>query len=380
MVCRRPGLGPRLRCLYLTPMKPPDDPTLSGDRLIGGLFLRLLRRLGFEVELVSRLRTRCRTPEDLADIIALADAEVACLVGAERAAPEPAALVFTYHNNYRAPDLIGPRLAAALGLPYVLAESSRAPKRASGPWAAGHALAEAASDAARLILAPTADDLVMLQRLRPPGQALVHLKPFIDVADWPAPPRRPAAPGGPLRLVTVGMMRPGNKVDSYLALAAILTRLGQSDWTLDVAGDGEGRGVVEAAFARFGERVRLHGAIAERDRLGALLSATDAFVWPAVEEPIGMVFLEAQAHGLPCLAYAYRGVPDVVADGVSGHLFAPRDEQGFATRLSSLVDHRTAARDLGRSARQHFEAHHTLDRAIVAVAEAFKATALPLPR
>ena len=50
------------------------------------------------------------------------------------------------------PDWIWPRVAGALRLPYVVAEGSRAPKRASGPWALGHAGAEAALDRADLLL------------------------------------------------------------------------------------------------------------------------------------------------------------------------------------------------------------------------------------
>ncbi len=40
---------------------------------------------------------------------------------------------FTYHLYYKAVDWIGPRVAAALDIPYLVAEASHAPKRARGP-------------------------------------------------------------------------------------------------------------------------------------------------------------------------------------------------------------------------------------------------------
>src|ERR1044071_1880552 len=43
------------------------------------------------------------------------------------------ALWFTYHLYYKAPDWLGPIVAATLGIPYVVAEASYAAKRAGGP-------------------------------------------------------------------------------------------------------------------------------------------------------------------------------------------------------------------------------------------------------
>ena len=79
---------------------------------------------------------------------------------------------------------------------------------------------------------------------------LAMLPPFIDTAAFAA---RAAAPAGrddgPVRLVTTGMMRPGNKVESYAVLAQALATLGQRAWTLDIIGDGPERERVRGFFA-----------------------------------------------------------------------------------------------------------------------------------
>jgi glycosyltransferase involved in cell wall biosynthesis len=347
-----------LRCLFLAPLKPPDHPVPSGDRLIARQFMALLDGLGFQVDLVSRLRTRCAMPEDLPEIKNAAKAELDRCLAREAGACEKATLVFTYHNYYRAPDLIGPALTRALDLPYVIAESSRSPRRADGPWAEGHRLAEAASDAAGMIIAPTAHDKVMLDQLRPPTQTAIHLKPFLDLSEWPlASIKRLPRRKGSVRLLTIAMMRSGNKVQSYLALASILGQITANDWTLDIVGDGEGRREVETQFAPFGDRIRFHGAFDDRTRMGSLLNDSDIFVWPA----------------------GYRGVPDVIEDSVSGFVIPPGDDALFATRLGEMISSREFSARLGASAYQNFDKQHSMETAMQKVAEAFTSADLPLP-
>src|SRR5215207_1100614 len=129
-------------------MKAPDHPAPSGDRTMARLLLKALVKAGFRPELASALRSW-----DRAGDAAFQD-EVRRSSGAEadrlvarwtdaRAGDRPR-LWFTYHLYYKAPDWIGPPVADALRIPYVLAEASRAGKRARGAWAAAHAGAEAA--------------------------------------------------------------------------------------------------------------------------------------------------------------------------------------------------------------------------------------------
>jgi glycosyltransferase involved in cell wall biosynthesis len=362
-------------------MKPPDHPTPSGDRLIARNFVALLTRMGFSVEQASRLSTRCRAPEDLPGAVEAAEAEVQRIVAAERTRDDRPALVFAYHCYHRAPDLIGPRIAAALAAPYVVAEASRAPSRAAGPWAAGHALSEAAIEAARLVITPTRHDEIMLRRLKPVGQHLLRLPPFIDGAGHPAPVEARRADGPPA-LLAAAMMRHGPKRDSYLALARILKQLDihhpAPDWSLSIAGDGPARAEVEGAFAPLGGKVRFLGAL-EGPALQEAYDRADLFVWPAIEEPIGMVFVEAAAHGLASIAFGFRGVPDVIEHGVSGFIVLPADEDLFVGTLARLVADPAERRRLGGQARRRFEECHGMDAAEPRLRDAFVKAGLPLP-
>ncbi|ACA20731.1 glycosyl transferase group 1 [Methylobacterium sp. 4-46] len=327
------GGGPDApRIAFYAPLKPPDHPVPSGERTMARLLLRALAEAGFAPFLASGLRSRDPEGSRHAALREAARAEAARLVAAWRDAPPR--LWFTYHVYYKAPDWIGPEVARALGIPYVVAEGSRAPKRAAGPHAVGHAGAEAALDAADLVLVMNRRDRPALEAARPPHQRLAALPPFLDPSDWPLP-ARPAGGAG-LRLLTVAMMREGDKLASYRLLAEALARCGDLAWSLDVAGEGPAAAEVGRLLAPFGARVRRHGALAPA-ALARLYGAADLLVWPAVREAYGMVLLEAQAHGCPVVAGGDGGVPDVVRDGITGIVTAPGEAAALADAVRALA-------------------------------------------
>lgn len=356
---------------FYAPLKPPDHATPSGDREMARLMLRLIGRCGGRPELASRLRSYDGKGDPAGAVarIVEADREAARLVEACRARPaaERPALWFTYHVYYKAPDLIGPRVARALAIPYVVAEGSRASKRAGGPWALGHAQAEAALDAADLILILNPRDRPALEAARPAHQRLALLPPFLDEADWPTAMTAPArSEDGGLRFLTVAMMRPGDKLASYRLLAEALAQIKATDWRLDIVGDGPARPEVEALFARFGQRVRLHGLIEDRAALGRFYCDADLLLWPAVNEAFGMVFLEAGLHGLPAVAGDFGGVGAVVLDGETGVLTSPGDAGAYAAAVGRLCADAALRRRLGAAARAFVRTQRSLDSAAAA--------------
>src|SRR5688572_33498624 len=100
------------RILFFAPLKAPDHPTPSGDRTMGRLMVRALRRAGYEVEVASRLRARVAKPS-LSEQYAKRDKSIAAanrVITRARALPKaqrPRAF-FTYHLYYKAVDWIGP--------------------------------------------------------------------------------------------------------------------------------------------------------------------------------------------------------------------------------------------------------------------------------
>jgi glycosyltransferase involved in cell wall biosynthesis len=354
---------------FYAPLKSPHHPAPSGDRTMARLLWTTLVRAGFEPDLASEVRTLDKSGDRDAQDRAKQAAESAAAdlighYGCVQASRRPR-LWFTYHVYYKAPDWIGPAVADALRIPYVIAEGSRAGKRAGGPWALGHRGAEAALDRADAILVMTEQDRPALERSRPPGQDLIDLPPFLD-EEWtePVSPAPRAAPASETpSLLTVAMMRPGDKLASYRLLAKSLGEIDDLPWTLGVVGDGEAREEIGRLFEPFAGRTRFHGEIGDRAALRDLYDAADLFVWPAVHEAYGMALLEAQARGCPVVAGAFGGVASVVRDGQTGCLTPPGDTRAFADAVRSLLLDPEARQRLSLAARRFVAEDRTLGRA-----------------
>lgn len=347
-----------MRIALYAPLKTPDHPVPSGDRRMARGLMAAMELAGHEVAVASRHRSWAAVPDDQGAIRDAGLAEARRLAARYRAdAAARPDLWFTYHLYYRAPDWIGPYVARALDIPYAVAEASFAMKRAGGEWAMGHDQTELALRTASVVFSLKAGDVPGLRKARGLTARLVPLPPFLDAAPDPDPERVRAervliqGEADSVVLLAVGMMRTRAKLDSYRHLAAALARLADRKWVLAIAGDGEARSEVEAAFAGFASgRVRYLGALSP-ERLEAAYAAADVLVWPGLGEAYGMTYLEAQAAGLPVVATRAGGVANVVADGVSGLLVGSGDPADYAAGIARLLDDPDLRRALGSSAR-----------------------------
>ena len=77
-----------------------------------------------------------------------------------------------------------------------------------------------------------------------------------------------------------------------------------------------------------------------------------AFCLPSVQEGFGIVFLEAMAAELPVVACRIAAMPEVVLDGTTGLLVAPRDPGALAEALERLIREPVLARRLGQEGRR----------------------------
>jgi len=368
-----------MRVLLHTPLKPPDSPTPSGDREMARGLARLLRRLGHTVVMPasSRVAPGVPAPEAHLALERRARAQAARLIARWRALsprhPERFDLWFTYHCYYRKPDWLGPIVARALGVPYVIAEASHAPRRAHGPTRLGHRAVERALAAADLVLTLNPRDVAGVRARLPPGAHQLRLPPFIDTAPFQATASRAATEKSkePL-LLSVGMMRPRDKLASYRVLAQALALLTDRPWRALLVGDGPARAEVEALMAPLGERVRFAGAV-PHEALPALYADADLYLWPAINEAYGMAFLEAQAAGLPVVAGRTGGVPAVVADGVTGLLTSVGDAPAFASAVARLLAAPAERARLAAAAKDRIAAHHDERAAAGVLAAALRA-------
>ncbi len=104
----------------------------------------------------------------------------------------------------------------------------------------------------------------------------------------------------------------------------------------------------------------------ERADVPAVMRGLHAFVLPSLAEGISNTILEAMASGLPVVATAVGGNPELVADGRSGLLVPPDDVDAMAQALLRLARDPQAARAMGAAGRADVERRFSLDAMVAA--------------
>ena len=92
-----------------------------------------------------------------------------------------------------------------------------------------------------------------------------------------------------------------------------------------------------AEAAGLGDRIAIDGEL-PADQIPAALAASDVVVLPSQHEELGSALIEAMAVGVPGVAYAVGGVPEVIRDGVTGVLVAPGDVPALAGAVTRALD------------------------------------------
>ena len=228
---------------FYAPLKSPDHPVPSGDRLMARLLTQAMRHAGYTVTLASQFRSYAPSAENF-------EARYAAGEGGSQAARRRMAHARRTRSLLLLPPLLQvarlPRssplrrvwhsLRNGGGLLFVAARGGCVGSGASAggerPWQGRpqylHHRAETVRGLEKIV---DADRLAMLPA-------------FLDVA-----PFSPSTGSTPPRLVTVAMMRPGDKLESYHMLAAALKLCTDLPWTLTVVGDGPCREEVGSLFA-----------------------------------------------------------------------------------------------------------------------------------
>ena len=314
------------------------------------MLLAALERAGYDAFLASRLIAYSKRPqpEHLAARQQAAQEEAQRLLHAWKTEEAPA-LWFSYHPYDKSPDWLGEIVTRELGIPLVTAEPCKT--GAAGDW-------DIWRQESRRIIGQATMNIVMTHADREflagfvPDERVTWLDPFVDAdllvsappaADWP---QRAGC-----RLLTVGMMRAGAKMESYEALSQALAGLTHLDWSLLIVGGGPGEEQVRAMFAPFGDRVRLAGVLAPEQVL-ATMEAADILAWPGCREAYGMVYLEAASRGVPSVALRNMGVPRVVEHERTGLLADPADPGSYAQALRRMILDRSLRERLSQGARR----------------------------
>jgi phosphatidylinositol alpha-1,6-mannosyltransferase len=354
-----------LRIAFYAPLKPLDHPHPSGDLVIGTGLYHFLAGRRHKLGRVSRLRARWIywKPWLWPQVVRHRHRAV------HHCDKMAANLWLTYHSYYKAPDLLGPYCCRRLRIPYVIFQGIYSTKRRKH-WTtrAGFVLNRQALLAAHHVFTNRKEDLVNLARIVP-EKSLTYVVPGIfpdqfrfDSASREQLRRKMGISEG-IVVVTAAMFRPGVKTEGLAWVIRSCGKLFRKNVPLYlvIAGDGkEGHRLRQMADQVLPGRARFLGRVA-REEMYRFYSAGDLFVFPGIRESLGMVYLEAQSCGLPVVAFADGGVPEVVAHEVSGYLVQPFDLGGFTRAIARLTDDSGIRRQMGKAASNYVRNHHDLN-------------------
>lgn len=221
--------------------------------------------------------------------------------------------------------------------------------------------------AARFIACISEYDRQRLVRIGGPevGQKTHIVRCGIPVHDWPYRPK--AAGGSPVQVLSVAALTEKKGHDILVKACALLKARGRRCRCRIVGG-----GPLAASLRRLVGDLGLSGEVElpgplPQDRVREELYAADVFALACKQLPNGDVdgipvsLMEAMATGVPVVSTTTAGVPELIEDGVSGHLARPEDPIAFADALERSLVQLERGNTPCSAARRTIEEHFSLE-------------------
>lgn len=354
-----------MRIAFYAPFKPLHHPRPSGDQVIGQTLFTWLQAMGHDVLEISRLRTRWIFHNPLRMGMAFAERWRIQRVLRQ----QPVDCWFTHHCYYKAPDILGPAICRQQGLPYVLFQPSFATKyRKMFRTALGFYLNQRALQTADRALTNRCQDLQDLARCIA-AEKIFFIQPGIHPQQYLRDERARLAlrrqwrAGDRPVILSAAMFRDDVKSVGVARVLESCRRLSDQgeDFLLVLAGDGCARPRLEALAKKLPEgKVRFVGQL-RIEEMQRFYSAGDFFVFPGINESLGMVYLEAQASGLPVVAYDNGGIDAVVAAGTTGFLTPLDDDAAFDAAVQRLLRDVSLRDRMGEAAMSYVQQQHDVN-------------------
>ncbi len=169
---------------------------------------------------------------------------------------------------------------------------------------------------------------------------------------------------------TVGRLTPAKAYNVLIDAFEIVHKEIQNSILLFV-GDGELKADLEryAVKKDMENHVRFLGA---RSDIPELLSVFDTFVLSSDREGLPVALLEAMAAGVPVIATAVGGIPEVINDGWNGYLVPPGSADRLADKIMELLRNEEDRRYISKNAYMTIKENYTIEKTTQRIEKIYK--------
>lgn len=165
-------------------------------------------------------------------------------------------------------------------------------------------------------------------------------------------------PANSFSAITVSRLSPEKDLVTMLEAVRLVINK-QPDFRLTIVGDGPERTGLEQKSASLGleQHVTFLG---ERNDIPTLLSQAGFYVSSSLTEGVSLTLLEAMSVGLPIVATAVGGNPEVVEQPLTGTLVTSADPVALAEAMLAMGENQSTWEQMGRQARERVERHFNI--------------------
>lgn len=164
----------------------------------------------------------------------------------------------------------------------------------------------------------------------------------------------------PLRLLYLGRIVPWKGCHELLDIVEGLMTGSRHIVTLSLVGstaywDDDYRSQLKSRIKNSPALVRYVKLMEHQQDVGLIFRAHDIFCTTSYREPFGRSTAEAQAHGLPAIAYDSGGADEIILHGKTGFLVKWGDRAGFEKAIITLCENRALLKKMGTNGAHHAE-------------------------
>lgn len=143
------------------------------------------------------------------------------------------------------------------------------------------------------------------------------------------------------QIISVGRLSPEKGYVDLIEVFALVLK-NHSDWKINIIGDGSELEKIQNKILEYNikDSVLLHG-YQSKEYIFEIMRNSSIYVMTSFEESFGLVLIEAQSFGLPCIAFdSAQGASEIISDQVNGYLISNRSKENMVKALNVLIENK----------------------------------------